>query len=201
VAIDLANRDVVRLTPDGAEESIENSAGLVCHGGKPTTDNRIVTNDVRYPDLLGKAAIVAGQGPEVIDVVAALAANRCLIAIVSADRELVVAATEAAEAHDVPVFGMTTDPADPATWERITQHIEQRLGPIDIAVAAGSTAVHEALRGALVHDMAARGHGVLIALGSASPADDLGGGVRHVVLRDDEAASVAAAASDTGQAG
>jgi hypothetical protein len=160
-----------------------------------------VTSDVRFPDLAGKAAVVAGAGTRVVDVVATLAANGCLVAIVAEDRDIVVAATETAERSGAPVLGMTTDPAHPATWDRITQHIEQRLGPIDIAISVDSTAVHEALRGALVPDMLARRRGVLIAVGDDVAAGDLGPGVRHVALGAADAAAVAGAASDAGQTG
>jgi hypothetical protein len=196
VSVELSDRDVVRLATDGFEKAAENGAGRFTHVRKPTTDNHLVTRDVQFPDLTGKAAVVAGGGPALVAIVADLAANHCLVAIVSADRDVVGAATASAEAVGVPVLGMTADPAADATWDRITQHIEQRLGPIDIAVAVGSAAVHHALRRALARDMTARHRGVLIAVGSDDAAAELGSGVRHVVLAAKDFAAVAREASD-----
>jgi len=160
-----------------------------------------VTSAPRYADLRGKAAIVAGEGDLVVEVVGRLAAHGCLLAVVAADRGTTTRATEAAESQSAAVFGITADPADAATWDRVIQHIEQRLGPIDIAVAVCSTAVHDVLRAALTHDMAARRRGVLICVGAEATADPIGTGVRHVVLATDDAAAVVRAASDSAQDG
>jgi hypothetical protein len=157
----------------------------------------------RYPDLIGKAGILAGSGTSLVDLAHAFATNNVLLAIVSTNRGTVEDAVRAAESRDVAVMGMTTDPGSPQVWERITQHIEQRLGPIDIVVAVGTSEVRDTIRTALVPDMTARGRGVLIEIGSSEDSTTSAGGVRRVRLQavglqaEDLVATVLCAASDT----
>jgi NAD(P)-dependent dehydrogenase (short-subunit alcohol dehydrogenase family) len=112
--------------------------------------------------------VVAGEGTLILDAVRALTAHGALLAIVSNDREIVTAAVAVAEARALPVFGLTTDPSSPAVWERITQHIEQRLGPIDLAVAVGATAVYDAMRSALAPDLTRRHRGEVVDLAATT---------------------------------
>jgi hypothetical protein len=159
----------------------------------------------RFPDLTGKAAIVATDSPCVVEVVRGLAANGVLVAIVAEERSLVDDAVRVAEALDVAVLGMTADPSSAEVWERVAPHIEQRLGPIDIAVAIGSESVHGTVRAAVLPDMAARQRGVVIVIGPEVVAARPAPGVRHrgiAVLAestadDDVAAAVLLCASDS----
>jgi hypothetical protein len=159
----------------------------------------------RYPDLTGKAVIVAGDSPWIVEVVRGLAANGALLAIVAEDRSIVDDAVRVAAALDTAVMGMTADPASAGVWERIAQHIEQRLGPIDVAVAIGGTSLRGAVSAAVLPDMAARHRGVLIEIDAAVERIATAEGVRHrgiqcapsAVADDGIAAAVLLCASDT----
>jgi hypothetical protein len=159
----------------------------------------------RYPDLTGKAAVVAGDSACIVEVARGLAANGVLLAIVAAERATVDDAVRVAEALDVAVLGMTAEAASPEVWERIAPHIEQRLGPIDIAIAIGDAEIRAALGGAVLSDMAARRRGVLIEIGTDVASIVPTPGVRHrrihvlgdAVSDSDVAAAVLFSASDT----
>lgn len=133
----------------------------------------------RYPDLTGKAVIVAGDSPWIVEVVRGLAANGVLLAIVADDRTIVDDAVRVAEALDTAVVGMTADPASPSVWERVAPHIEQRLGPIDVAVAVGGAAMREVMSSAVLPDMTARHRGVLIEVDANVSIVTTPTGVRH----------------------
>jgi hypothetical protein len=133
----------------------------------------------RYPDLTGKAIIVAGDSRRLIEVVRGFAANAALLAIVAADRDIVDEAVQVAESLDAAVVGMTADPASAEVWERIRPHIEQRLGPIDVAVTIGAAPLRQAVSAALLADMAARRRGVLIEVDASVAPVATGDGVRH----------------------
>jgi hypothetical protein len=172
-----------------------------------TTDNPFVTSSwtARYPDLTGKAIVVAGDSRRLIEVVRSLAANAALLAIVAADRDVVDEAVQVAESLDAVVVGMTADPASAEVWQRIAPHVEQRLGPIDVAVAIGDEALRQAVAAALLPDMAARSRGVLIDVDATVTAVAATAGVRHrgiqtgseQVSDTDVAAAVLLCASDT----
>jgi short chain dehydrogenase len=117
---------------------------------------------VRCPDLAGKAMVVTGQSPHLVEIARQLGRNGALLAVVALDQELVQHAVSDAETSGTPVFGMVTDPSNPAVWARITSHIEQRLGPIDVTVVAAPAATRAVVAAALLPDMAARRRGVLI---------------------------------------
>lgn len=159
----------------------------------------------RYPDLTGKAVIVAGDSPWIVEVVRGLAANGALLAIVAEDRGIVDDAVRVAEALDAAVMGMTADPASAEVWDRIAQHIEQRLGPIDVAVAIGGTALRGAVSAAVLPDMTARHRGVLIEIAATVEKVSTTQGVHHrgiqcasgPVADDGIAAAVLLCASDT----
>ena len=147
----------------------------------------------RFADLTGKAVVVAaGDGWPFADVVAGLAANGALIAVVSADRVEV----------DQAVFELAADPSSPAVWERVAAQVEQRLGPIDVAVAMGDVALREVVRAALAPDMAARRRGVLVEIDTRVEIPDLAPGLRHRGIEcnspdADLAATVLLCASDS----
>jgi hypothetical protein len=147
---------------------------------------------------------VATDAPCVVEVVRGLAANGVLLAIVGEDRELVDDAVRVAEALDVAVLGMTADPSSAEVWERVAPHIEQRLGPIDIAVAIGSAAVRAALGAAVLPDMTTRQRGVLVEIGADVTTTPPSSGVRHRSIDvaedtadEDVAAAVLLCASDS----
>lgn len=157
----------------------------------------------RYPDLTGKVAVVSGSGDVVAAVAGALAANGTAVAVVSASKETVNAAVAAAERHGVAVFGVTAEPADHGTWERVRPHAEQRLGPIDIVVAIGVVTTRHAVVAAMSPDMGARHRGVVIEVGESGDLLALPDDVRHRLVKTigavravDVAAAVAFYASD-----
>lgn len=207
MCLQLTHCRVVGLTGNRAKESIDDGAGLFTHARNRTTDNGLVTSPLRFPDLTGKAVIVIADSELLAGLVGELATNGMLIAAVAADRELVHRAIGAAEALGAMVNGFTVDPGDPAVWERIRPHIEQRLGPIDVAICAETATVREVVRAALLPDMLARNRGVIIEIDQAvGPAVELGNGVRHHTVEASLPAAelvgtVVALASDTATPG
>jgi NADP-dependent 3-hydroxy acid dehydrogenase YdfG len=163
-----------------------------------------VTSEVwtaRYPDLAGKVALVAGDGDGLVAVVAALASNGAPVCVVSSERATVDAATTSAEANGA--MGVVSSPGDPATWQRVLPHAEQRLGPLDVVVVLGSAPMRRVVTAAVVPDMAARRRGVVVEVGEEHTGDDLPAHVRTraVVIAgatrpNDIAATVALCASD-----
>jgi hypothetical protein len=204
LAVQLPNGDVVRLPGNGAGESFEDIPGRVCHAVNRTTQNAPVTSEVwtaRYPDLRGKVALVAGDGPALVAIVTTLAANGTPICVVANDRSVVDAAVAAAEANGA--MGVTSGPDDVATWTRVLPHAEQRLGPLDIVVAAGAAAGRESVISAVLPDMGARRRGVVVEVGDDAEAAQATPGVRRrsIIVDattgvDDVAAVVALCVSD-----
>jgi hypothetical protein len=157
----------------------------------------------RYPDLVGKVAVICGDDATTPGIVTALSASGVAIALAAPSRATVEGAIEAADTHGVPIFGVTADPADPATWARIGPHAEQRLGPIDIVVCLGADAAQDAVIAALLPDMAARRRGVVVEVGERSTTSHDASGVRRRTVSPtattgvhDIAAAVALCASD-----
>ncbi|HWB66415.1 MAG TPA: SDR family NAD(P)-dependent oxidoreductase [Mycobacteriales bacterium] len=139
-----------------------------------------MTNDAvdqwsaRYPDLVGKAVVIAGDGRGFVALAEAFAGAGALVAVVADDHHAVAAATRAAEARGATAYGFTADPANPAVWQRVAPHVEQRLGPIDVVVVAGAPDRRAVAIEALRPDMAARRRGVIVEIGDAAtttPAD------------------------------
>jgi hypothetical protein len=159
----------------------------------------------RYPDLTGKAVIVAGDSAHIVECVRGFAANGALLAIVAADRGIVDDAVRLAEGLDAAVLGMTADPSSPPVWERVAPHIEQRLGPIDVTIAIGRAPLRAVVTAALLPDMTARRRGVMVEIDAELGAVPSSPGVRRrgisVALVGADGADVAAAtllcASDT----
>ncbi|HVX70528.1 MAG TPA: hypothetical protein VHA79_12660 [Mycobacteriales bacterium] len=159
--------------------------------------------EARYPDLNGKVAVVAGTSGALGDIAQVLARSGVLAALVVDDRELVGTATGYADGLGVASFGVVADPTQRSTWERVASHIEQRLGPIDVVVAAGPPAARLTIADALIPDMAARGRGVVIEIGAAAEPLVVPAGLRHRAIAAaadvralDLAAVVALCASD-----
>jgi hypothetical protein len=151
-----------------------------------------VTTDAN-PGLTGKVAIIAGEPSEVIlDVVATFAAHQMPVAVVVADRGAAAAAAAMYDATDVGVIAVTADPSDPAVWQRVAPHAEQRLGPIDVVVLSGPTDLRDAVLATLLPDMAARKRGVIIEIAAEVPDRQVPEGVRHYALSN--ASEVATAA-------
>ncbi|MGN6473021.1 MAG: SDR family NAD(P)-dependent oxidoreductase [Mycobacteriales bacterium] len=123
----------------------------------------------RYPDLAGKVALVTGDFRGLVDIVTELAANGVPMCVVAGDRSVVNTALTAAESSTGGVVGITAPPAEADTWQRVLPHAEQRLGPIDILVAAGSAPTRERVIGAALPDMAARRRGVIVEVGGDVP--------------------------------
>jgi hypothetical protein len=146
--------------------------------------------------------IVAGESSYLLDIATALSANGVLLAIVAPDRVLVERAVRIAEDQDGVVFGITADPSNRTVWKRIAPHIEQRLGPIDVAVVVATAPTRRVISTTLLPDMTARGRGVLIEAGAKVPTRKTAAGVRHRSIQGafaagELAAAVLLCASDT----
>lgn len=157
-----------------------------------------------YPDLAGKVAVVAGASSVLRESMRELGRNGVLCALVADDRDLVTAATDDADRLGIGSFGIVADAGNRDTWLRVRPHIEQRLGPIDIAVVIAPEAIRLLILSALIPDMAARRRGVLIECGSDVKRLDVPTGLRHReitagagTMTSNLAAAVAFSASDT----
>lgn len=138
-----------------------------------TTDNAWVSQPAgpsagwtaRYPDLAGKAVVLAGTDGLVLGQLSTLLAGcRVAVAVVSPSRETVDAVVQECERHDLQGYGAVGDPTDSALWQRVLPHVEQRLGPIDGVVVEGE-AVAGPLVGLVSPDMRRRGRGVIVMVG------------------------------------
>ena len=99
--------------------------------------------------LLGRVVVVAGHAPGLAALSAALVDAGALVAFVGPD-----ASVPSAQAS------VRADPRDPAVWERIAPHVEQRLGPVDgVVTDAPTAAIVDAVFGP---DFGRRGHGAVI---------------------------------------
>jgi hypothetical protein len=97
-----------------------------------------------------------------VDMGAALVRAGGRLAVVTPDAAVIDALSVLAEEGAGAPVGWRADPADPETWERLTAHIEQRVGPIDAAIA--DPVALDVVRIALEPDLRRRGHGDVIAL-------------------------------------
>jgi hypothetical protein len=165
-----------------------------------------VTREVwaaRYPDLAGKAAVLAGTS-SVLEVASmVLGQGGVMCALVANDRDVVGRATSHADDRGVASLGIVADPGEPDTWKRVAPHIEQRLGPIDIVVAIGPPAERLTIASALMPDMAARRRGVIVEAGAKVDVLAVPDGLRHRAVSGtagvsalDLAAVIALCASD-----
>ncbi|HVT65319.1 MAG TPA: hypothetical protein VHD81_09205 [Mycobacteriales bacterium] len=133
----------------------------------------------RYPDLNGKAAVLAGTSSVLVGIARVFCDNGVMPALVVDDRDSVEAATAYAEQLGVTFMGIVADAAERSTWDRVTQHIEQRLGPIDIAAVVAPPAVRMLVASALMPDMAARRRGVVVEVGASVESMEVPAGLRH----------------------
>jgi hypothetical protein len=154
-----------------------------------------VTTEGRDLDLAGKTVVVAGMDPAIVEIVRSLVHDRALLAIVSADHELVAVATQLAESATTPIIGLTSDPATAEVWQRNAPHIEQRLGPVDVAIAIGPVEIRERVAAAFLPDMRRRHHGLFVEAGTDVRHQGLGDGVLHRCIRTGEMDTEALAAS------
>jgi hypothetical protein len=123
--------------------------------------------DRTYPDLIGKAVILVGDGSVLSALAGGFAANGTLPAIISPTREVVDEAVRRVSEHQVPSFGIHADPGLAEVWRRAGAQIEQRVGPIDIVVVAGTAVMRSAAGAALLPDMAARHRGRFVEIDAA----------------------------------
>lgn len=110
--------------------------------------------------LAGHVVVLAGAAAAAGT---ALMSQGVLLAVVTRDRAVIDELEQTAALHPTAVLlSYRADPGDPAVWERIAAHIEQRVGPVDaVLCAAETTEVVEAIFGA---DMRRRGHGAVLPL-------------------------------------
>lgn len=151
-----------------------------------TTHNACVTSEVggqawqaRYPDLAGKVAVLAGSSSVLAEVMRELCRNSVASALVVEDRALVAVATDYADQLGVASLGIVADPGSLDTWQRVAPHIEQRLGPIDIAVVVAPAATRLLVVTALIPDMTARRRGVIVEAGAEVAPLAMPNGLRH----------------------
>jgi hypothetical protein len=137
-----------------------------------TTEGPGTAWHARYPDLAGKVAVVAGTSSVLGAVMRHLGRNGVACALVANDRELVTGATDEADRQGIASLGIVADAGLRETWQRVAPHIEQRLGPIDIAVVIAPPDTRLLIASALMPDMAARSRGVIVEAGT-----DVGVGV------------------------
>jgi NAD(P)-dependent dehydrogenase (short-subunit alcohol dehydrogenase family) len=115
----------------------------------------------------------------------------------------VTSATDYADQLDIASFGIVADPASPETWQRVVQHVEQRLGPIDIAVVIAPAAIRALVVNVLLPDMTARRRGVIVEAGAEVLPLTVPHGLHHRAVMGssgakatDLAAAIALCASD-----
>lgn len=133
----------------------------------------------RYPDLNGKAAVLAGTSSVLVEIARVFCENGVMPALVVDDRETVEIASSYADQLGVTFMGIVADATERGTWDRVTQHIEQRLGPIDIAVLVAPPAARMLVASALMPDMAARRRGVIVEVGAKIESMEVPSGIRH----------------------
>jgi NAD(P)-dependent dehydrogenase (short-subunit alcohol dehydrogenase family) len=157
----------------------------------------------RYPDLAGKVAVVTGASSVLDEVTRELCRNGVTPALIVDNRDLVTSATDYADEIGIASFGIVADPASPDTWQRVAQHVEQRLGPIDIAVVIAPATTRTLVVSVLLPDMTARRRGVIVEAGAEVSPLTVPQGLHHRAVMGsggaratDLAAAIALCASD-----
>lgn len=112
--------------------------------------------------LRGRVAVIAGDGGEVVPVCHRLLSYGVSLLVVAPDRDAVQRSVAEFSDPSLTVVPITADPASPEVWDRLVPHAEQRLGPVDIAIAIGPAAVRDLAYDRLIADMVRRGHGVFV---------------------------------------
>ena len=126
--------------------------------------------------LAGHVVVLAGAAARAG---AELLARGVLLAVVTDDRDVIDELEQTATSHPgAMLLSYRSDPSDPALWERIAAHIEQRVGPIDAVLCTAE--LTEVLEATFAEDMRRRGHGTVLPVSSAAdPVQQL-----HRHLRD-----------------
>jgi NAD(P)-dependent dehydrogenase (short-subunit alcohol dehydrogenase family) len=129
------------------------------------SDSALVTTDL----LDGVVVVVAGCDERVATIGRALLGRGALLGVVSTDTAAVADLEAAADQVTQPMLAFRADPTDIRSWQRISAHLEQRLGPIDAVVADAASAAVAGLT--FLADLRRRGHGDVIAMESADIVD------------------------------
>lgn len=132
--------------------------------------------------LRGRVAVIAGDGGEVVPVCRLLLSHGVSLLVVAPDREVVQRAVAEVGDPSLTVVPITAEPTSPEAWDRLVPHAEQRLGPIDIAVAIGSKALRDLTHDRLIGDMVRRGHGVFAESDAVVAPREVPGPIRYVAL-------------------
>ncbi len=112
--------------------------------------------------LRGRVAVIAGDGAEIVPLCQLLLARGVSLAVVAPDREDVQRSVADVADPSLTVVPITADPGSAEVWDRLVPHAEQRLGPIDLAIAVGAQTLRDLAHDRLVGDMVRRGHGAFI---------------------------------------
>ena len=157
---------------------------------------RAADGTARAETLRGRTGVVTGAGRGIGRAIAEeLAARGMALALIARTGDQVrTAAEELASRYDVPVFPAAVDVTDAAAVERTVQHVEQKLGTVDLLVNNAATiesrevpfwesdiddvwrVVETNLRGpllmtrALLPPMVQRGHGRVVTIASQARA-------------------------------
>jgi NAD(P)-dependent dehydrogenase (short-subunit alcohol dehydrogenase family) len=139
-----------------------------------------------FPQLAGKVVAVGAESTLATEICIALAANGAMVGVIAPSHEITQRIRDMAHASD-RVLAFTADPGAAEVWQRVTPHIEQRLGPIDVVIAVATERSRRIIVDALLPDLAARRHGVVVEVGEAVAARDLPGGARFRGVQGDSA--------------
>jgi NAD(P)-dependent dehydrogenase (short-subunit alcohol dehydrogenase family) len=115
---------------------------------------------VTLDPLAGHVVVLAGSAARAgIE----LMSRGVLLAAVTDDRDVVDELERTAAEHpETMLLSYCTDPTDPAVWQRVAAHIEQRVGPVDAVLCAADDA--DLLEATFGDDLRRRGHGAVIVL-------------------------------------
>jgi hypothetical protein len=137
-----------------------------------------------FPELAGKVVVVGADSPMAVDICIALAANRAMVGVVAPSHAVTQRIRDTAQPL-TQVLAFTADPGEAEVWQRVTPHIEQRLGPIDLVIAAAVERTRHTIVATLLPDLTARRHGAVVEVGQAVAARELPGGVRFRGVQSD----------------
>jgi hypothetical protein len=142
--------------------------------------------------LRGRTLLAAvDRGAMVAELARAAEGAGSLLAVVCPDAAAVGAVNRVGSGS---LVAFAADPADPAVWERVVAHVEQRLGPIDALLTACSPTAALVATAAVRADLQARGGPVV----QVDPAADPVAGSRALLDGVVAPQSVLQAASSNG---
>lgn len=147
--------------------------------------------------LRGRVAVIAGDGSEIVAICRELLDAGVILLVVAPERQWVNDAVADVSDPALTVVPITADPSSTEVWDRLVPHAEQRLGPIDIAVAVGSVVLRDLAHERLAADMVRRGHGIFIEVGKDAPSRQTPAAIIYACLprdADDLAARIVAIA-------